>query len=74
MARTVTNLGAIPDIITILNDKICTLQKLSAEIIANLCKVKKTRKIVRKAGGLPKLVNENLFLNIFYFRDSDLAS
>ena len=65
IARTIIDLGAIPDIVSILDDKVCTLQKLSAEVIANLCKVKKTRKIVRKTGGLPKLVNENQLLQNF---------
>lgn len=65
IAKNVTDLGAIPNIITILDDDFCTLQKLAAEIIANISKFKKPRKIVRKTGGLPKLVSERYLIDVF---------
>ncbi|XP_065216808.1 armadillo repeat-containing protein gudu isoform X2 [Planococcus citri] len=57
IAKSITDLGAVPDIIVILDDDLSTLQKLAAEIISNISKFKKPRKIVRKTGGLPKLIN-----------------
>ena len=55
--RSVTLMGGIELLIKILSDPNPELQLLSTETVANLAKFRKARKIVRKTGGIPKLVD-----------------
>jgi len=50
-------MGGIELLIKILSDPNPELQLLSTETVANLAKFRKARKIVRKNGGIPKLVD-----------------
>lgn len=52
-----TLMGGIELLIKILSDPDKELQLLAAESMANLAKFKKARTIVRKNGGIPKLVD-----------------
>jgi hypothetical protein len=54
--RGITDLGAIPILIVILSDQDRGLQILAAETIANVGKIHKARRAVRKCNGIPKLV------------------
>lgn len=63
IAKNIADLGAVPNIVTILDERHRMLQKLAAEIIANVSKRRKPRRIVRKSGGLPKLVFKIALLN-----------
>ena len=49
-------MGGIELMIRILSDSSQELQLLAAETLANLAKFKGARRIVRKQGGIPKLV------------------
>lgn len=51
-----TDLGCVPLLVKLLGDPSQALQALSATTIANVARIKKARKIVRKCNGLPKLV------------------
>lgn len=69
--RNLTNLGAIPILVKLLSDRSLDLQILSAETLANVAKIKKGRKFIRKAGGIKLMVNaanklKNIYLFIFY--------
>lgn len=55
--KKVTDLGTVPLLVVILSDPTKELQILAAETIANLGKIKKARKFVRKNNGIPKLVD-----------------
>ncbi|VVC31814.1 Armadillo-type fold,Armadillo,Armadillo-like helical [Cinara cedri] len=55
--RNLTNLGAIPILVKLLFDRSSDLQILSAEILANVAKIRKGRKFIRKAGGIKLMVN-----------------
>jgi len=57
--RNLTNLGAIPILVKLLSDRSPDLQVLSAEILANVAKIRKGRKFIRKAGGIRLMVNKN---------------
>lgn len=54
--RAITDLGGVQQLVDILDDPARDLQILAAGTIANVCKIRKARKIVRKSGGIPKLV------------------
>lgn len=54
--RALTDLGGVQQLVETLDDPARDLQILAAETIANVCKIRKARKIVRKSGGIPKLV------------------
>ncbi|XP_025411817.1 armadillo repeat-containing protein gudu-like [Sipha flava] len=55
--RNLTNLGAIPILVKLLADRSIDLQILSAETLANVAKIRKGRKFIRKAGGIKLMVN-----------------
>ena len=55
--RSVTLMGGIELMIRILSDSSQELQLLAAETLDNLAKFKGARRIVRKQGGIPKLVD-----------------
>ena len=55
--RSVTLMGGIELMIGILGDSSPELQLLATESLANLAKFKKARRVVRKHGGIPKLVD-----------------
>lgn len=55
--KKVTDLGTVPLLVVILSDPTRELQILAAETIANLGKIRKARKFVRKHNGIPKLVD-----------------
>ncbi|XP_068083879.1 armadillo repeat-containing protein gudu [Anabrus simplex] len=55
--RSLSDLGAVPLLVTILSDQSRDLQILASETIANVAKVRKARKTVRKCDGIPKLVD-----------------
>lgn len=57
--RNLTNLGAIPILVKLLADRSVDLQILSAETLANVAKIRKGRKFIRKAGGIKLMVNKN---------------
>jgi len=66
--RNLTNLGAIPILVKLLSDRSVDLQILSAETLANVAKIKKGRKFIRKAGGIKLMVNAQMNeLVYFYF-------
>jgi hypothetical protein len=54
--RGIADLGAIPILVTILSDQARDLQILAAETIANIGKICKARRAIRKCSGIPKLV------------------
>jgi len=54
--RGITDLGVIPILMVILSEQDRGLQILAAEIIANVGKIHKARRAVRKCNGIPKLV------------------
>jgi hypothetical protein len=54
--RGITELGAIPILVIILSDQARDLQILAAETIANIGKIHKARRGVRKCNGIPKVV------------------
>lgn len=56
--RNLTNLGAIPILVQLLSDKSLDLQILSADTLANVAKIRKGRKFIRKAGGIKLMVNK----------------
>lgn len=58
--KTFTDLGGVPLLLDILSDQARDLQTLASETLANVARIRKARMIVRKSGGLPKIV-------IFYF-------
>lgn len=55
--KKVTDLGAIPLLVGLLSDPARDVQILSAETIANLGRIRKSRKFCRKFGGIPKLID-----------------
>ena len=55
--KKVTQMGGIELLIKILSDPDSDLQLLAAETMANLAKFRKARTIVRKNGGIPKLID-----------------
>ena len=55
--KKVTRMGGIELLIKILSDPDSDLQLLAAETMANLAKFRKARTIVRKNGGIPKLID-----------------
>lgn len=57
--RNLTNLGAVPILVKLLSDRSPDLQILSAETLANVAKIRKGRKFIRKAGGIKLMVNNN---------------
>lgn len=56
MRKSLTDLGGVRLLIEILSDQARELQILAAECIANVARIRKARMIVRKRGGIPKLV------------------
>ena len=52
-----TLMGGIELLIKILSDPDSELQLLAAETMANLAKFRKARTIVRKNGGIPRLID-----------------
>ena len=54
--RGITDLGVIPTLMVILSEQDRGLQILAAETIANVGKIHKARRAVRKCNGIPKLV------------------
>lgn len=57
VAKNLTDLGIIPNLVYMLEDTSRDLKCLAAQTIANVARIRKARKIVRKAGGVPKLVS-----------------
>lgn len=57
--RNLTNLGAIPILVKLLSDRSPDLQILAAHTLANVARIRKGRKFIRKAGGIKLMVNEN---------------
>ncbi|XP_028173649.1 armadillo repeat-containing protein gudu [Ostrinia furnacalis] len=55
--KKVTDLGAIPLLVGLLSDPARDVQILAAETIANLGRIRKSRKFCRKFGGIPKLID-----------------
>lgn len=55
--RSVTLMGGIELMIGILSDSSQDLRLLATETLANLAKFKRARRVVRKHGGIPKLVD-----------------
>ena len=55
--RSVTLMGGIELMIGILAEPNLDLQLLATESLANLAKFKRARRVVRKHGGIPKLVD-----------------
>lgn len=55
--KLVTDLGGVPLLVKLLNDSARPLQILVAETLANVAKMRKAQKIVRKTDGLPQLVS-----------------
>lgn len=50
------NLGAVQVLINLLSSKSIDVQNMSADTLANISKVKKGRKLMRKLGGIPMMV------------------
>lgn len=65
--RNLTNLGAIPILVKLLSDRSVDLQILSAETLANVAKIKKGRKFIRKAGGIKLMVNAQINELIYFY-------
>lgn len=55
--KKVTDLGAIPLLVGLVSDPARDVQILAAETIANLGRIRKSRKFCRKFGGIPKLID-----------------
>lgn len=55
--KKVTDLGAIPLLVSLLSDPARDVQVLAAETIANLGRIRKSRKFCRKFNGIPKLID-----------------
>ncbi|EEB15760.1 Armadillo repeat-containing protein, putative [Pediculus humanus corporis] len=55
--KTFTDLGGVPLLLDILSDQARDLQTLASETLANVARIRKARMIVRKSGGLPKIVD-----------------
>lgn len=72
--RSITLMGGIELMIRILSDSSQELQLLAAEALANLAKFKRARRIVRKHGGIPKLVDLLDVDTSFYFEEREPAS
>lgn len=64
--RNLTNLGAVPILVKLLSDRSLDLQILSAETLANVAKIKKGRKFIRKAGGIKLMVNVQITKHIYF--------
>jgi len=58
-SRAITDLGGVVSLCEILDLAVSDLQLCAAQTIANVCRLRRARKIVRKAGGIPKLVSVN---------------
>lgn len=65
--RNLTNLGAIPILVKLLSDRSLDLQILSAETLANVAKIRKGRKFIRKAGGIKLMVNKNKHFYLYSY-------
>lgn len=63
--RNLTNLGAIPILVKLLSDRSPDLQILSAETLANVAKIRKGRKFIRKSGGILLMVNKSEYIRSF---------
>ena len=57
ISRSLTDLGAIQSLIGLLSSTVPDLQCLSAETIANIAKLTRARRLVRKDGGIAKFVS-----------------
>ena len=55
--RNITIMGGIELTINVLSDPDQRLQLLATETLANLAKFRKARRLVRKYGGLPRLIS-----------------
>lgn len=55
--KSFTDLGGVPLLIEILSDQARDLKILAAETLANVARIRKARVIVRKCGGIPKIVS-----------------
>lgn len=55
--KSLTDLGGVPLLIDILSDQARDLQILASETLANVARIRKARMIVRKCGGIPKIVS-----------------
>jgi len=64
--KSLTDLGGVPLLIEILSDQARELQILAAQTIANVARIRKARMIVRKCGGIPKIVSRLLTYVAFY--------
>lgn len=64
--RNLTNLGAVPILVKLLSDRSPDLQILAAETLANVAKIRKGRKFIRKAGGIKLMVNKNQYIYSYY--------
>jgi len=67
--RGVTDLGVIPILLVILSEQDRGLQILAAETIANVGKIHKARRAVRKCNGIPKLVTTVSLFRILIISD-----
>jgi len=57
ISRSLTDLGAIQSLIGLLSSTVPDLQCLAAETIANIAKLTRARRLVRKDGGISKFVS-----------------
>lgn len=57
ISRSLTDLGAIQSLIGLLSSSVAALQCLAAETIANIAKLTRARRLVRKDGGIGKFVS-----------------
>lgn len=55
--RSVVDLDGIPLLINILAEPPLNLKTMAAETLANVAKIKFARRLIRKCGGIPKLVD-----------------
>lgn len=55
--KTIVDLDGIPLLINILNEPSIDLKIMAAETISHVGRVRIARKLVRKCGGIPKLID-----------------
>lgn len=55
--KAIVDLDGIPLLVNILSEPPLNLKTMAAETLANVAKIKLARRLIRKCGGIPKLVD-----------------
>lgn len=55
--KSIVDSDGIPLLVNILSEPALNLKTMAAETLSNVAKVKIARKLIRKSGGIPKLVD-----------------